>query len=301
MSATSVILNILFKTADVIRNKNLVAHDNIKRYDNLNYYGDEAENHLLDIYYPNNIKKLWPVIISVHGGGWIYGTKEAYQFYCMNLARYGFAVVNFNYRLAPKYKFPAALEDVNSVFHWVKENSKKFKFDLNNLFVVGDSAGAQIASQYAAITTNIEYAEMFDFEIPDIRIKAMGLNCGMFDPLDRVRDEGNKLVNRALKNLLRDYLGKEIYKYEKEMDFQSNITPGYPPVFIANSVNDILVGIRPVFFDKLNNAGVPCIYKEYGHSNRFNGHVFHLDIRKNEAVKLNTEQIEFFHQYIAKG
>lgn len=299
MSLTSVVLNVLFSKGDAIRDKGLVASKSIKRYDNLDYYGDKTENHLLDIYYSKDKKKPLPVIISVHGGGWVYGNKESYQFYCMNLANYGFAVVNFNYRLAPKYKFPAALEDVNSVFHWVKKNSEKYQFDLNNLFVVGDSAGAQIASQYAAITTNAKYAKMFDFEIPDTKIKAMGLNCGMYDPLDRVRNERNKFVNRLLKDLLIDYLGKEIYRYEKEMDFQSNITTSYPPVFIASSVNDMLVGKKPVFLDKLKYAGITCIYKEYGHSDKFDGHVFHLNIRKDEAIKLTTEQIEFFRQNMA--
>lgn len=300
MSLTSVILNVMFSKGDAIRDKGLVAPENIKKYDNLDYYGDKAESHLLDVYYTDIKEKPLPVIISVHGGGWVYGNKEAYQFYCMNLACYGFIVVNFNYRLAPKYKFPAAIEDVNTVFHWIKKNSEKFQFDLNNLFIVGDSAGAQIASQYAAITTNEKYAEMFDFEIPEIKIKAMGLNCGMYDPLDRVKNKGNKFINRLLKNLLKDYLGKEIYKYEKEMDFQSNISSLYPPVFITSSVNDILVGKKTVLLDKLKYEGVTCICKEYGKSDKSNGHVFHLNIRKAEAIKLNTEQIEFFRQYIEK-
>ena len=298
MSLTSAILNVLFRKGDAKRDKGLITPENIERYENLDYYGDKTKNHLLDVYYPNSNKKSLPVIISVHGGGWVYGSKEAYQFYCMNLANYGFTVVNFNYRLAPKYKFPASLEDVNAVFHWVEKNSEKFQFDLNNLFVVGDSAGAQIAGQYAAITTNPKYAKMFDFKTPDIRIKAIGLNCGMYDPLDRVRNEGNKLINKFLKKLLIDYLGKEIYKYEKEMDFQSNITPTYPPSFVVCSVNDLLVGCKPVLLDKLKHAGITCIYKEYGHSDRSINHVFHLNIRKDEAIKLNNEQIGFFHRYI---
>lgn len=298
MSVTSIIVNVLFRRGDVLRDRDLITPDNIKRHDNQDYYGDKIENHMLDVYYPSCEKKSLPTIISVHGGGWVYGNKEVYQFYCMNLARSGFTVVNFNYRLAPEYKFPAALEDINAVFHWVKENAEMFHIDLNNLFVVGDSAGAQIASQYTVIITNVNYAKMFDLNTPNIKIKALGLNCGMFDPLDRVRKGGNILVKRFLKNLLRDYLGKEIYKYEKEMDFQSNITSDYPPAFITCSVNDILVGCKPALLDNLRNAGITYIYREYGHNDRSNNHVFHLDIRKEEAIKLNNEQIEFFRQYI---
>ncbi|MDC6157437.1 alpha/beta hydrolase [Bacillus albus] len=301
MSLTSVLLNVLFEKGDAKRDKGLTTPENIARFDNLDYYGDKSEDHLLDVYYPKDTEKPLPAIISIHGGGWVYGNKEAYQFYCMNLAQYGFTVVNFNYRLAPKYKFPAALEDVNSVFHWVKNNSTKFHMDLNNLFIVGDSAGAQIASQYAAILTNLKYAKLFDFKMPDIKIKAMGLNHGMYDPLDRIKNKETKKWYRNLLNaLMKDYLGKEIYKYEKEMDFQSNITPSFPPSFVTCSVNDGLVGIQPAFLSKLESAGLHYIYKEYGHNDKASGHVFHLDLRKDEATILNNEQIEFFHQYICK-
>lgn len=139
--------------------------------------------------------------------------------------------------------------------------------DLNNLF--SDSAGAQIAGQYAAIITNSKYAKLFDFKMPDIRIKAMGLNHGMYDPLDRIKNKEAKKWNRSILNaFMKDYLGNEIHKYEKEMDFQSNITSSFPPSFVSCSVNDGLVGIQPVFLSKLESAGIHYIYKEYGHKDK---------------------------------
>ena len=56
------------------------------------------------------------MIVNIHGGGYFYGDKELYRFYCMHLAEYGFAVINYNYRLSPENKFPAPLEDTFSVF-----------------------------------------------------------------------------------------------------------------------------------------------------------------------------------------
>ncbi|GFP74739.1 alpha/beta hydrolase [Clostridium fungisolvens] len=296
MSLTSAVLSLLFKKGDALRDKGLTPPKNIERHVNINYYGDTTEDHLLDLYNPLDNEKPLPVIISIHGGGWVYGNKDAYQFYCMNLASYGFNVINFSYRLAPKYKFPAALEDVNAVFHWVKENSEKFNFDLNNLFVVGDSAGAQLAGQYAAITTNCEYANLFNFKTPDIRIKAMGLNCGIYDPLDRIKNRENILINRFIKSLVRDYVGKDIYEYERQMDFQSNLTSSFPPVFISCSVNDLLVGCKPELINRLKTLGIAHIYKEYGHKDKYANHVFHLNIRNTEAIKLNDEQVDFFSQ-----
>ena len=107
----------------------------VKRVDDLSY-GPDPKWHLLDLYLPEDINEKTPVIISIHGGGWCYGTKETYQFYGMGLAKRGFAVVNFNYRLAPEVKFPKELDDINAVFHWVVQNATNYNLDLDNVFVV---------------------------------------------------------------------------------------------------------------------------------------------------------------------
>ena len=57
-----------------------------------------ASNSLFDIYYPAELdaQTSYPVIVSVHGGGWFYGDKELYSYYCCHLASKGFVVLNFN-------------------------------------------------------------------------------------------------------------------------------------------------------------------------------------------------------------
>ena len=74
----------------------------------------------------------------------------------MRLAQRGFTFVNFNYRLAPEYKYPTALEDINQVFLFIRDHAEEYAIDTNNIFVVGDSAGAQLATQYLIICTNPE-------------------------------------------------------------------------------------------------------------------------------------------------
>ncbi len=72
--------------------------------------------------------------MNVHGGGYVYGTKEVYYHYCMSLAQHGFTVVNFNYTLAPKKKFPNQLCEINMVMEWIKEHKDSYPFDINNVF-----------------------------------------------------------------------------------------------------------------------------------------------------------------------
>ena len=117
MSFTSFLLRSAFERGDNKRDAGLETPEDIRRYDDIAYGGD-ARWQVLDVYRPKNETGKLPVIVSVHGGGWVYGDKERYQYYCMSLAQHGFAVVNYTYRLAPKFKFPASLEDTNLVFRW---------------------------------------------------------------------------------------------------------------------------------------------------------------------------------------
>ena len=98
-------------------------------------YGTDPKRQALDVYRPRAAEGKLPVIVSIHGGGWVYGDKERYQYYCMSLAQRGFAVVNFTYRLAPKFKFPASLEDTNLVFRWVLDHASEYGFD-NDHFIM---------------------------------------------------------------------------------------------------------------------------------------------------------------------
>ena len=95
-----------FGNSDKKRDEGLSVPADIVRFDDI-LYGDDKKFRkwqFLDVYRPKEIplKEKIPVIVSVHGGAWVYGDKDVYQWYCMRLAQRGFAVVNFSYRLAPE-------------------------------------------------------------------------------------------------------------------------------------------------------------------------------------------------------
>ena len=82
-----------FGKGDRKRDAGLKTPEDVKRFDDISY-GPDRKYQLLDVYRLKDAEGKLPVIVSVHGGGWVYGTKETYQFYCMSLAQRGFAVVN---------------------------------------------------------------------------------------------------------------------------------------------------------------------------------------------------------------
>ena len=105
MSLMTWILRKTFEASDNRRDAGLSTPDDIERMDDI-CYGTDAGWQVLDAYRPKGTTGPLPVIVSVHGGGWTYGDKERYRWYCMSLAQQGFAVVNFTYRVAPRKQVP---------------------------------------------------------------------------------------------------------------------------------------------------------------------------------------------------
>ena len=283
--------------SDAKRDEGLTTPEDIIRYDNISY-GPYGEWNLLDIYHKKDVTSPQPVIVNIHGGGWVYGNKEIYQFYCMNLAQRGFVVVNFNYRLAPEVNYPAPLEDINAVMTFMKEHAAEYYLDTENVFVVGDSAGGQLASHYLTIFTNPEYAKYYDFEVPALTIRAAGLNCGIYDMKKRIED--------GLEERIEDYVGKE--NYDKEMngvtvretlDVVGNMTENFVPSYVMSAHNDFLLDHAEPMYQHLKNLGVDCEMKIYGSKEQAEiAHVFHVNIKLEEARECNDDECAFFRKYI---
>ncbi len=282
--------------SDAKRDRGLKTPAEIKRYDNISY-GPYGKANLLDIYVPKSATKPLPTIVNIHGGGWVYGKKEIYQFYCMELAKRGFTVVNINYRLAPENRFPCAVEDVNAAMTFVYDKGAKYLADRDNIIIVGDSAGAQIASHYGTVVTNPEFAKLFDFMVPDIKLRALGLNCGEYDVKTDVLE--NKDENECLLEYV-DGIDKPVPEHVLEqLDANKYISSSYPPSFIMSAVNDFLLPKAEPMYKLLQSQGVPSELKIYGSKEREDiAHVFHVNCKLEEARICNDDECEFFRKYI---
>ncbi len=279
-----------WKIGDDARDAGLTTPADIERFDNLQY-GNDATWQILDVYRPRADKGLvLPVIINVHGGGWVYGWKETYQFYCMDLAKRGFAVVNFTYRLAPEFHFPASLEDTNLVVQWVLAHADEYGFDTKNVFFVGDSAGAHILSLYSCFCINPAYEARFDFKHPEgFAPRAIALNCGKYDiHLDEAPDNPQ---GAALMQLLLAEEGEEPLEKINTLNF---INDQFPPAFVMSCNKDFLLDQAPLMEKALRELEVPHVMRIYGTKSNPLYHVFHCNIRSVDAELANDEECAFF-------
>lgn len=279
---------------DTKRSEGLVTPDDIERFDNF-FYGPDKNTNFLDVYLPKNHEDKLPVIVSIHGGGWVYGNKDIMQFYCMSLAQKGFAVVNFSYRLAPKYKHPTPFIDTNAIFTWVFDNATKYHFDTNNIFAVGDSVGANILALYSCACRDEAYAKALNIKTPhNFMPRAIGLNCGIYH---MKRGE----IDELLDSFAREYFinrGTEA-EYE-DICVKSHLIKDFPPSFIVTAEGDFLSGQAKPFYDLLKSIGAETEYKYYGDKEHVLKHVFHIDIKLEEARICNEDECNFFKKHIKK-
>ena len=133
----------------------------------------------------------FPGVILVHGGSFVAGDKEEYINYIFKpLTDARFAWFSINYRLAPKYKFPAAIDDLERAIQYVRNNAAKYKVDPKRIALIGESAGGHLVSYIAARN------------LPESQVAAVVSFYGIHDFISRAVVTGPKPSEA-----LRDFLG----------------------------------------------------------------------------------------------
>jgi acetyl esterase/lipase len=266
---------------------------NIKVISDIPYVKDAKTPNLLDIYYPEGTDKALPVIIDVHGGGWMYGNKELNKKYAMHLAARGFTVVNINYHLVQEERFPRQIIDIFAALNWIYENGKKYYMDLDKVFITGDSAGGHLTSTVLAIMNNGEIKKTLGVDTK-LDIKAGGLTCGVFDfdELSGVK----KLIFKPYGNIV---LGckKEKSEYGKMLSFKNVFNGKIVPLYLLSSRQDIIPE-QTLNLDKfLTDNKVEHFtrfYAEKGKTHKLE-HVFPITYPEyEESNAVNDEMCKFF-------
>ena len=112
---------------------------------NVVYHVANSHENKLDLYLPANASGATPVLVMIHGGGWVQGTKEAQILRALPYLEMGWAVVNVTYRLVQVSRAPAAVEDCLCALQWVARNAERYNFDTSRIVTSGNSAGGHLA------------------------------------------------------------------------------------------------------------------------------------------------------------
>jgi acetyl esterase/lipase len=155
---TSLLCSLLVVSLLVARGAELPVPDDVVFERNIEF-ANPADQHLqLNLARPKNGSGPFPAVLCIHGGGFRAGTREGYSKLCLTLAQHGYVVATVDYRLAPKFQFPAAVHDVKAAVRWLRANAKKYNLDPARIGVMGGSAGGHLA-QFLGVTAGVKEFE----------------------------------------------------------------------------------------------------------------------------------------------
>lgn len=220
----------------------------VKVHFDVSYCEQKDPLQLADVYMPAagdiEHQPRFPAIIAIHGGAWISGDKRFDALHCRKMAQKGYVVMAINYRLAPKHKHPAQIDDCREALRWLNEHAQEYHIDPEKLGVWGYSAGGHLAALMA--TDRRE-------EDPPIRVCVAGgapCDLGMIPEDSRALAGFLGGTRRALSDV-----------YSKASPIE-HVSSDDPPILLYHGDADELVPIAYAskMHKKLQECGVACEY-----------------------------------------
>jgi acetyl esterase/lipase len=232
-----------------------VAHAADPQFESGIEYANPDNQHLqLDLARPSEGVGPFAAVICIHGGGFRAGKREGYDAMCKDLAARGYVAVTVTYRLAPKYQFPAAVEDCKAAVRWVRANADKYHVDPQKIAVLGGSAGGHL-TQFLAVTNNVH-----DFDGDQNPGQPSTVQCAVayYGPCDFTKSYG-KSVDAA--EVLPLFLGGNLEQEHHRHILASPlywVTPDCPPILLLHGTEDKYVNYEQAILmrDRLKAADV---------------------------------------------
>jgi archaellin len=202
-------------------------------------YSSKYKSSTFDLIKYKGDLKYVPTIFWIHGGAFVAGDKNDVRKYATYIASHGYNVVNINYPLSPSIAYPIPLQQIDQAYRFVKKNAGKYGLDLNNIYIAGDSAGAQLTAQYVSIQMNKNYSNTAKLgqSIDPNTIRGAILFCGPYDLKEVQTHASSRLIKFVFKRVGWAYFGK--YKWEDEkMTKESSLLRNVPEKFVSTFITD---------------------------------------------------------------
>lgn len=220
-----------------------ISHPEVEKIPDLLYHRVDGINLRLDIYRHRTRHGPCPVILQVHGGAWILGSKNEQGIPLLtHLAASGWIGVNANYRLSPRATFPDHLIDLKRAIAWIRQHIHEYGGNPEFLAVTGGSAGGHLSSLLALTANDPVYQP--GFEGVDTSVQACVPCYGVYDFADEVKHSQQKIWQRLIEHyVMKASFEEEREKFEKASPIR-RVHAEAPPFFVIHGTNDTLVPVR---------------------------------------------------------
>ena len=251
-------------------------------------YTDKSSNEQkLDVYY-SKIKIKKPILIDIHGGGFISNDKEINHLFGNYMAQNGFVVFNLNYRLAyPEYTVFDQIEDIDSAVNWILANAEKYGGDANSMYIAGHSSAGVLAVTEAMLCNNTDMLREYSLKERHYNYKGIILDCGLMHFYKR------SIAYTGMRNMVfpKNYSKNEKYKYlifENREEIKN-----LPKTVLITNKKDALKNMTYWFKKVLEHYGVPHLLIDDGKD----GHMGIIYKPYSEDNLKKIEEIKHFLNY----
>jgi len=216
-------------------------------------YANGSSFQKLDIYLPKNYPGPYPVIVSIHGGGFNSGDKAGFELtLALEGLKRGYAVVSVNYRLSQEAKFPAQIHDIKAAIRFLRANAGRYNLNPNKIALWGVSAGGNLAalagtspgvkelddislgnpSQSSEVQAVVDWYGSINYLTMDDQFKQSGIVGKVHNSPDSIESE---LLGRLI---------TEVPHLVRLANPETYISPDDPPFFIQHGTKDSLIPVQ---------------------------------------------------------
>lgn len=210
----------------------------VERIRNRRYAPGSGRRRLLDVYRPRAGVDGAPVLLQIHGGGWVIGDKAQQGLPLMlHLAARGWVCVANNYRRSPAATFPDHLVDCKLALAWIREHIAEYGGNPEFVVVTGGSAGGHLAALLALTANDPEYQP--GFEHADTSVSACVPFYGIYDLVEafvQMRGPGGA-AERFQRMVMGTTVARDRVAFERASPLH-RLAPGAPPFFVVHGTAD---------------------------------------------------------------
>lgn len=234
--------------------------ENIVKVKDVTYLDDGNPYHKFDVFYPEGTipEEGLPVIIDIHGGGWMYASKDLNEYYCMELANKGYCVFSISYRLVPDVTVYEQIKDCTDALAYINSNMKNYPANKKTVMLTGDSAGGQLALYSTILNNNPDAREIFGTVDTKLNIKCLLLTS----PVTYAKSGGWFSIYTK-KMWGKDYKTKAAYNY-MDLDEIMELANDMPPTYFITSSGDTLAHDQTVnAYNYFADKGYECEIQDF--------------------------------------
>jgi len=205
--------------------------------------GDKGGRNLLDVVLPEAPGTGRPILLQIHGGGWMIGDKREQGGPLMGyLASRGWVCFAINYRLSPQAVFPAHIVDVKRALRWIREHAHEYGADPRFICATGGSAGGHLTA-LTALSQN-DPAFQPGFETADTSVSAAVPFYGVYDFLDRAGIRGRQSMANTLAKYVFQCRPEDKPELWNAACPITRVSTDAPPFLVVQGTHDTLVFVE---------------------------------------------------------